>query len=93
MIKYGIFFFFVLLSFNSPASNELEQGPGLFSGKDGEFKLLKFSSNKSQNERELSDKKEFQLYLQWLKEKEQETQEYKEFRLWIKYVAMKEGND
>lgn len=89
------------LSFSVFADNELDDGPGLFSGKKGEFTLLKTENYKDKEEtnkkanketqdvkltkHDMSQKKEFMLFKNWKQHKEHNTETYQEFLLWIEY--------
>ena len=90
-----------LLSFSVFADNELDDGPGLFSGKKGEYTLLKTGKYGAEEENkqkakeetkdtnltkhDMSQKKEFMLFKNWKQHKEHNTETYQEFLLWIEY--------
>jgi len=88
------------LNFNVFADNELDEGPGLFSGKKGEFTILKTENYKKSdkvkevtekaksNNSDMSQKDEFQLYKKWIADKNKNTEAYQEFLLWLEFKKM-----
>lgn len=69
------------------AFDELSKGAGLFSGKSGEFSLVKYAQDKSQKNQplKLDAKDEFQLFKQWKQAKNENSANYQEFMLWLEY--------
>lgn len=90
-MRYCLSLLVTTLAFASSANNELDQGPGLFSGQDGEFKLVTTNKKQSENLPEYTQKQEFELYKQWLMDKQKGTENYKEFKLWLAFNALKNG--
>lgn len=76
-------------SFSALADNELDDGPGIFSGEKGVFTLIKTDKNPS-NKNKMTSKKlsqtdEFELFKTWKEQKDKNSESYQEFLLWVEY--------
>jgi hypothetical protein len=72
------------------AADEIPTGPGVLSGKDGEFTLYRSKEKKdSDTAADNSEAKEFKEFQEW-KKTMQGSEEYREFLEWRKWKKFKE---
>lgn len=79
------------------ASDELDTGPGIFSGEKGEFVLFGKNNKKNKFEEITTApeptnhaQNEFELFKEWKQGRELQTDDYKEFLLWLEYKEFKQ---
>ncbi len=93
---------------SSYAQDDLTPGPGLFSGSDGQFKLLDTSGNKKEKKSEEKQSvehahqdcvpaetdtlTEFELFKEWRVFQSSDQAGYDEFKEWIEYRRYLENN-
>jgi len=88
------------------ANDELSDGPGVFTGKKGEFSLSQLTASKKiespkssisgeekPQEKDVSGvENEFELFKLWSHSKTEFTADYQEFLLWLKYQQYLKNN-
>jgi len=80
------------------ADDDLDFGPGVFTGKKGSFTICKTGKSTEAEEvtkkditetisdsKKLSQKEEFELFKVWKKLKGENSKSYQEFLLWVEY--------
>lgn len=82
-------------TFGVIADDDLDTGPGVFSGKKGSFTLFESKNSTTTKEKsivkttidskDLSQKEEFELFKAWKKLKSENSASYQEFLLWVEY--------
>jgi hypothetical protein len=83
----------MLVCINTYGSDELSEGPGVFTGNKGAFSLSQLLASKGKESpptktQELSvpeAKDEFELFKLWHHSKTESTAEYQQFLIWLKY--------
>lgn len=86
---FSLFIALLFINTSTFASDELDTGPGIFSGKTGEFSLFKSSTSDNievnSTQSNTANKDEFALFKVWKQERDKNTVEYQEFLLWVEY--------
>jgi len=90
--------FLLAPTFGVVANDDLELGPGVFTGEKGSFTIFKSDKSKDTEKstkkeitesltdgKNLSQKEEFELFKMWKKLKDEKSESYQEFLLWIEY--------
>lgn len=85
-------------TFGAIADDDLELGPGVFTGEKGSFTIFKTDKSAKTEKptkkeiiesltdsKNLSQKEEFELFKIWKKLKDEKSESYQEFLLWVEY--------